>query len=88
MRAYKGIVENGVIVLIGTHLPEGTVVTVTVSEAELLRVRITNALSRSYKVRGRLKPTHGLTVKVAALSSCGVNIGDAEHDQRQSTHTK
>lgn len=61
MRAYKGVVEDGVVVLIGTRLPEGTVVTVTVGEAELLRATIASALSRPRKVRVRLKPaTPGL----------------------------
>ncbi|WP_102127709.1 hypothetical protein [Deinococcus planocerae] len=71
MRAYKGIVEDGVVVLIGTRLPEGTVVTVTVGEAELLRARITSALKRPRKVRVRLKPTPGLVAE-AALAG-GVN---------------
>ncbi|WP_034385106.1 hypothetical protein [Deinococcus sp. YIM 77859] len=71
MRAYKGIVENGVVVLIGARLPEGTVVTVTVGEAELLRARITSALTRSRKVRIRLKPTPGLVAEAAALGSSG-----------------
>lgn len=64
MRAYKGIVENGVVVLIGARLPEGTVVTVTVGEAELLRARITSALVRR-RVRVRLKPTPGLVAESA-----------------------
>ena len=56
MRAYKGVVEDGVVVLTGTRLPEGTVVTVTVGEAELLRATIASALNRPRKVRVRLKP--------------------------------
>lgn len=56
MRAYKGVVENGVVVVIGARLPEGTVVTVTVGETELLRARITNVIKRSRRVRVRLKP--------------------------------
>ena len=60
MRAYKGIVENGVVVVVGTRLPEGTVVTVTVGEGELLRARITNVLKRPRKVRVRVKPNVGL----------------------------
>ncbi|GAA5533199.1 hypothetical protein E5F05_09915 [Deinococcus metallilatus] len=72
MRAYKGIVENGVVVLIGARLPEGTVVTVTVGEAELLRARITSALNRPRKVRVRLKPTPGLVAEaVPALAGAG-----------------
>ncbi|QLG09329.1 hypothetical protein HLB42_11270 [Deinococcus sp. D7000] len=60
MRAYKGVVENGVVVVLGTRLPEGTVVTVTVGEGELLRARITNVLKRPRKVKVRLKPNVGL----------------------------
>ncbi|MDV6375886.1 hypothetical protein [Deinococcus arenicola] len=60
MRAYKGVVENGVVVVLGTRLPEGTVVTVTVGEGELLRARITNVLKRPRKVRVRIKPNIGL----------------------------
>lgn len=71
MRAYKGVVENGVVVLIGARLPEGTVVTVTVGEAELLRARITSALTRSRRVRIRLKPTPGLMAEGTALGSTG-----------------
>lgn len=67
MRAYKGVVENGVVVVIGTRLPEGTVVTVTVGEGELLRARITNVLKRPRKVRVRLKPTPGLAMEGLGL---------------------
>lgn len=57
MRAYKGVVENGVVVVEGARLPEGTVVTVTVGEAELLRAKIKNVLTRSgRKVKVRVKP--------------------------------
>lgn len=61
MRAYKGVVENGVVVLIGARLPEGTVVTVTVGEGELLRARISSALNRPKKIRVKLRPVPGLT---------------------------
>lgn len=58
MRAYKGVVENGVVVVIGARLPEGTAVTVTVGETELLRAKISNAIKRSSrKVKVRVKPT-------------------------------
>ncbi|BDP40743.1 hypothetical protein DAETH_07120 [Deinococcus aetherius] len=76
MRAYKGIVEDGVVVLIGTRLPEGTVVTVTVGEAELLRARITSALKRPRKVRVRLKPTPGLVAEAALVGG----VGDGGND--------
>ncbi|GBF05386.1 hypothetical protein DAERI_040146 [Deinococcus aerius] len=71
MRAYKGIVESGVVVLIGARLPEGTVVTVTVGEAELLRARITSVLKRPRKVRVRLKPVPGLVAE--AVPAGGVS---------------
>ncbi|MBZ9751089.1 hypothetical protein K7W42_09465 [Deinococcus sp. HMF7604] len=69
MKAYKGVVENGVVVVIGGRLPEGTVVTVTVGEGELLRARITNVLKRPRKVRVRLKPTPGLAVSGVGLDA-------------------
>ncbi|WP_043817019.1 hypothetical protein [Deinococcus maricopensis] len=67
MKAYKGIVEDGVVVLVeGVQLPEGTIVTVTVGEAELLRARITNALRGKRKVKVRMKPvTPGLVMNAA-----------------------
>lgn len=61
MRAYKGVVENEVVVLIGAKLPEGTVVTVTVGEGELLRAKISSALNRPKKIRIKLRPMPGLT---------------------------
>lgn len=64
MRAYKGVVENGVVIVIGARLPEGTAVTVTVGETELLRAKITNAIkSSSRKVRVRVKPNPGLALE-------------------------
>ena len=33
MRAYKGIVENGVVVVLGTRLPEGETVVIADTEA-------------------------------------------------------
>ncbi|WP_019585128.1 hypothetical protein [Deinococcus apachensis] len=71
MRAYKGIVESGVVVLIGARLPEGTVVTVTVGEAELLRARITSVLKRPRKVRVRLKPVPGLVAQAVPAGGVG-----------------
>ena len=63
MRAYKGIVENGVVVVIGARLPEGTVVTVTVGETELLRARIFK-LERATNIRGQ---KHGHVDKESLL---------------------
>lgn len=56
MQAYKGVVKNGVVVLQeGTRLPEGVVVTVTVSEVELLRARMRVALIRNLPRRTRVR---------------------------------
>lgn len=65
MRAYKGVVENGVVVVVGARLPEGTVVTVTVGEGELLRAQISSVLRRAPKIRIRLKPNPGLAMEAA-----------------------
>ncbi|WP_135229155.1 hypothetical protein [Deinococcus fonticola] len=72
MRAYKGVVENGVVVVIGTRLPEGTVVTVTVGETELLRAKISNAIKRSSrKVKVRVKPeaNPGLALEMGSAAA-------------------
>ncbi|GGR50138.1 hypothetical protein GCM10008959_09090 [Deinococcus seoulensis] len=80
MKAYKGVVENGVVVIIGGRLPEGTVVTVTVGEGELLRARITNVLKRPRKVKVRLKPNTGLaasfTERAAQIGSQASQLGE------------
>lgn len=62
MRAYKGVVKDGVVILVGAALPEGTAVTVTVGEAELLRARISSALKRR-RVRVRVRPMPGLVAE-------------------------
>ena len=59
MKAYKGVVQNGVIVLEKAKLPEGTTVTVTVGEGELLRATIANAFTppkKEKRTRIRLNP--------------------------------
>ena len=54
MRAYKGLVERGVIVLPeGVSLPEGAEVTVTVGEVEYLRAKMRAALKRNTRRRSR-----------------------------------
>ena len=64
MTAYRGIVQDGVVVLTDSKLPEGAVVTVTVGEAELLRATIRSALSRPKKLKIRLNPNPvGVSVK-------------------------
>ena len=56
MQAYKGLIKNGVVLLPeGTNLPEGAVVTVTVSEVELLRARMRLALVRNAPRRTRAR---------------------------------
>lgn len=70
MKAYKGVVENGVVVVIGARLPEGTAVTVTVGEGELLRAAITSAIDGGSKKLGkkikvRLRPVPGLSSEKA-----------------------
>jgi hypothetical protein len=65
MRAYRGLVKDGVIVLeAGTKLPDGTVVTVTVGEGEILRATLRNVFKspeRRIKIRLRPTPTLGRT---------------------------
>lgn len=51
MKAYKGVVRDGVVVLEGAKLPEGAVVTVTIGEGELLRATITSAFIPQKKER-------------------------------------
>jgi hypothetical protein len=47
---YKGLVKNGKVVLPeGVELPEGTVVTVTIGEAELMRARLQLVLGRNFR---------------------------------------
>ncbi len=46
MRAYKGLVKHGKIVLSeDVQLPEGAVVTVTISEAEYIRAKLQDSLN-------------------------------------------
>lgn len=68
MRAYRGVVENGVVVLLGARLPEGTAVTVTVGEGEMLRAAVMSVLGRgsgklAKKLR-RLRPLPGLSYEL------------------------
>ena len=54
MRAYRGLVENGVIILPeGVSLPEGAEVTVTVGEIEMMRAKMRAALRRNTRRRSR-----------------------------------
>jgi Protein of unknown function DUF104 len=56
VRAYKGLVENGKIILAeGVELAEGTVVTVTIGETEYLKSKVRASLSkRKAKIKSRL----------------------------------
>jgi hypothetical protein len=63
MRAYKGLVKEGKIVLAeAVDLPEGAVVTVTIGEAEYIKATLRSALLRNRRRRSRAK------VMVPALS--------------------
>ena len=68
MRAYKGLVKDGKIVLAeGSNLPEGAVVTVTIGEAEYIRASLRTALRRNTRrrSRGRLTGIPALTALTA-----------------------
>jgi hypothetical protein len=54
MRAYRGVIRGGQVVLSeGVKLPEGAVVTVTIGETEYLRATLRSALRRNIKRRSR-----------------------------------
>lgn len=54
MRAYKGIVRQGQVILVqGARLPEGAMVTVTIGEAEYIRATLRAALRRNARKRSR-----------------------------------
>ncbi len=54
MRAYRGIVQDGKVVLEpGVRLPEGAHVTITIAEAEMIRATLRAALRRNPKRRSR-----------------------------------
>lgn len=61
MRAYKGLVKEGKIILSeGVNLPEGAVVTVTIGEAEYLRASLRSALRRNRRRRARPRVPAGI----------------------------
>ena len=63
MRAYRGLVEDGVVRLPeGVELPEGAVVTVTIGEAEYLRAKLRRVLKRNARRRARARTPHPLPV--------------------------
>ena len=58
MRAYKGLVKEGKIILAeGTTLPEGAVVSVTIGEGEYIRASVRSALTRNRRRRSRARVT-------------------------------
>lgn len=63
MRAYKGQVKEGKIILAeGSNLPEGAVVTVTIGEAEYIRASLRSALRRNRRRRSRPRIAPGAGV--------------------------
>lgn len=56
MRAYKGLVKEGKIILAeNVDLPEGAVVSVTLGEAEYIRATLRSALRRNRRRRSRAR---------------------------------
>ncbi len=63
MRAYKGLVKDGKVVLAeGVQLPEGATVTVTIGEAEYVRATLRSALRRNRRRRSRPRVALGAPV--------------------------
>jgi hypothetical protein len=66
VRAYKGLVQDGKIILAeGVELPEGAVVTVTLGETEYLRAKVRASLLRKTSKRSRVRV--GIPVLLTAL---------------------
>jgi hypothetical protein len=66
MRAYKGLVQDGKIILAeGVELPEGAVVTVTLGETEYLRAKVRASLLR--RTSKRAKARAGIPVLLTGL---------------------
>ncbi|MFC6617639.1 hypothetical protein [Deinococcus radiophilus] len=63
MRAYRGVVKNGKVELQDAELPEGTQVTVTVGEPELLLATLLHWLRQGRRVRVSLGPLSGMTFR-------------------------
>jgi hypothetical protein len=58
MRAYKGLVRDGVVILPeGVELPEDAVVTVTIGEAEYIRAKLQFAIRRNFR-RSKARVRH------------------------------
>jgi hypothetical protein len=66
VRAYKGLVQDGKIILAeGVELPEGAVVTVTLGETEYLRAKVRASLLRKTPKRSRVRV--GIPVLLSTL---------------------
>ena len=53
MRAYKGLVKNGRVILSeDVQLPEGAIVTITISEAEYIRAKLQDTLKHNLRTAG------------------------------------
>lgn len=66
MRAYKGLVQDGKIILAeGVELPEGAVVTVTLGETEYLRAKVRASLLRKTSKKSRVRV--GIPVLLSVL---------------------
>jgi uncharacterized lipoprotein YbaY len=66
VRAYKGLVQDGKVILAeGVELPEGAVVTVTLGETEYLRAKVRASLLRKASKRSRVRV--GIPVLLATL---------------------
>ena len=56
MRAYKGLVKDGKVVLAeGVELPEGAVVTITIGEAEYIKASLRSALLRNHRRKAKVR---------------------------------
>ncbi len=56
MRAYKGLVKDGKIILAeGAELPEGAVVTITIGEAEYIKASLRSALLRNQRRKAKVR---------------------------------
>jgi uncharacterized lipoprotein YbaY len=66
VRAYKGLVQDGKVILAeGVELPEGAVVTVTLGETEYLRAKVRASLLRKTSKKSRVRV--GIPVLLSTL---------------------
>lgn len=75
MRAYRGVVKDGKVELLGGELPEGTQVTVTVGEPEFLLATLLDWLRRGKRVRISLGPVAGMSLPRLHLRRKGEEHG-------------